>query len=53
MKFRRARYTSRRERLRRHLRAWRLGALAVLLALAVVLIFNWREIYEWVRTFFW
>ena len=49
----RARYRSRRERLRQHLRAWRLGFVAVGLALAVVVAFNWRTIYDWARTFFW
>lgn len=50
-RFSRARYTSRRERMRRHGRAWRLAGLAVLLAAAVVLVFNWRDIYNYLRAY--
>ena len=46
---RRKRYVTRRERLRKHLRAWRLAFLAIGLALAVVLVFNWRDIYTYLR----
>lgn len=45
----RKRYVSRRERLRKHLRVWRLAFVAVALALAVILLFNWREIYTFLR----
>ena len=46
---RRKKYVTRRERLRKHLRAWRLVFLAIGLALAVVLFFNWRDIYTYLR----
>lgn len=48
----RKRYVSRRERLRKHLRAWRLAFLAVGLALAVVLVLSWRDIYTYLRFYF-
>ncbi len=51
MKFSRARYTSRRNRLRRHFRAWRLAFVAIALSLLVVLIFNWRDIYNYLKTY--
>ncbi len=51
MKFSRARYTSRRNRLRRHLRAWRMAFIAVGLSIIVVLAFNWRDIFNYLKTF--
>ena len=45
----RKKYVTRRQRLRRHLRAWRLAFVAIGLALAVVLFFNWRSIYNYLR----
>ena len=51
MKLSRQRYTSRRDRLRRHLRAWRLAFVAVGLSLLVVLLFNWRSIYAYLKTY--
>ena len=46
---RRRKYTTRRQRLRQHLKAWRLAFLAIGLALLAVVIFNWRDIYTYVR----
>ena len=43
---------TRRERLRKHLRAWRLAFAAIGLALAVVLLMNWRDIYTYLRFYF-
>lgn len=48
----RKRYVSRRQRLRKHLRAWRLAFLAIGLALVVVIVLSWRDIYTYVRFYF-
>ncbi len=53
MKFGRARYTSRRQRFLAHMRAWRLAFVAIGLALVVITLFNLRDVWEWLRTFFW
>ena len=50
-RFSRTRYTSRRERMRRHGRVWRLIGLAVLLSAVVVVAFNWRDIYQYLRAY--
>jgi len=45
-------YTGRAQKLKEHKRVYRLIYLFGLLALAVWVIFNWRWIYDYVRTFF-
>ena len=50
-RYSRARYTSRRDRMRKHGRAWRLGAIAVGLSILVVLFLSWRDIYAYLKTY--
>lgn len=48
----RKKYVSRREKLKRHIKVYRLIALYGSLFLVVWLLFNYRSIYDYLRTFF-
>ena len=51
-KFSRQRYTSRRTRFERHMRAYKLAALGLGIAVLWMSIYHWREIYDTVRIWF-
>lgn len=48
----RKRYTSRADKFKQHMKAYRLAFICAFLIFVVYLAFSWRELYDYFRTFF-